>query len=265
MTSPKTNRHCERSEAISRNNSLFQSPLLYDSQYHTLTKDIRFYTKLAQQTGGPVLELGVGTGRIALAILKAGIPLTGIDISTEMLKVAEENLKSFSSILSLQNASFSDFELKEKFNLIFGGFNSLHHLNNLEDFEKLLIRVHRHLLPKGIFAFDLINPQSHLLEDQTKPILRERFYDEKSSSTCEVWETSRYDPNTQFKTYIWKYRWENGREENQTLTHRFFFPNEIQQLIQNSKFHIFHHMGDFNGGGFSGVSPKQIFVLCLGK
>jgi ubiquinone/menaquinone biosynthesis C-methylase UbiE len=265
MTSPKTNRHCERSEAISTNNSLFQSPLLYDSQYHTLTKDIRFYTKLAQQAGGPVLELGVGTGRIALAILKAGIPLTGIDISTKMLKVAEENLKSFSSILSLKNANFSDFELKEKFNLIFGGFNSLHHLKILQDFEKLLTQVRKHLSPKGTFAFDLINPQSHLLEDQTKPILRERFYDENTSSTCEVWETSQYNSNTQSKTYAWKYRWENGREENQTLTHRFFFPNEIQQLIQNSKFQILQHMGDLDGCGFSVVSPKQIFVLRSGK
>jgi ubiquinone/menaquinone biosynthesis C-methylase UbiE len=50
--------------------------------------DIAFYDRLARATGGPVLELGCGTGRIALALAQAGLSVTGVDISTGMLALA---------------------------------------------------------------------------------------------------------------------------------------------------------------------------------
>jgi len=241
-------------------NSLFQNPLLYDSQYQTLTKDIRFYTKLAKQTGGPVLELGMGTGRIAHSILEAGIPLSGVDVSEEMLAAAKEYLKPFSNICKIQKASFSDFQLEERFKLIFSGFNSLHHLTDIDDFQKLLFRVRDHLQPEGLFVFDIINPHPSFLKNQIEQVLRERYFDEQILSVCEVWETYEYDWKTQRKSHQWEYRWENGRKESQTLTHRLFFPEEIQRSLELSKFKIIQHAGDFDGAGFSTISPKQIFV-----
>ena len=217
------------------NNSLFQNPLLYDSQYQTLTKDIRFYTKLAKQTGGPVLELGIGTGRIAYSILKTGIPLTGIDVSDEMLTTAKEYLKPFSTLCKIQKAGFDNFQFEECFKLIFSGFNSLHHLKDNHDFQKLLLRVRDHLKPEGLFAFDIINPHPSFLKNQMEPVLRERFFDEQTSCACEVWETYEYNPKTKLKSQHWEYRWENGKKESRTLTHQLFFPEEIQNILKQSK------------------------------
>jgi 2-polyprenyl-3-methyl-5-hydroxy-6-metoxy-1,4-benzoquinol methylase len=50
--------------------------------------DVAFYERLAQETGGPVLELACGTGRIALALAEKGLDVTGVDISDGMLTVA---------------------------------------------------------------------------------------------------------------------------------------------------------------------------------
>jgi SAM-dependent methyltransferase len=242
-------------------NSLFQNPILYQNQYHTYTKDIAFYNHLAQEEEGRVLELGIGTGRLTESILKAGISVVGIDNSTEMLRLAKENLKDYSNNLTLKQSAFSDFCFPEKFSLIFGGFNTLHHLNSLDEFSNLLIRSCKHLLTKGIFAFDLINPHPRMLLDSKHPILREIFFDERYLCACEIWETSEYDAKSQIKKHHWSYYWKNGIMENRTLTHRIFFPEEILGILDHSFVVNKQLYGDFNKSEFSTFSPKQIYVL----
>src|SRR5215218_5176508 len=63
---------------------------LYDPWSRSVTEDIPFYVEEALRAGGPVLELGVGTGRIAVPIAQAGIDVIGIDSSEGMLAVARE-------------------------------------------------------------------------------------------------------------------------------------------------------------------------------
>src|SRR5262245_5340759 len=65
----------------------------YDAQYAILrdpSGDVAFYSGLATQTGGPVLELGCGTGRVLLPIARTGIACTGVDPSEQMLRVLRE-------------------------------------------------------------------------------------------------------------------------------------------------------------------------------
>jgi ubiquinone/menaquinone biosynthesis C-methylase UbiE len=68
---------------------------LYDPWSVTVVEDIPFYVALAEEAGGPVVELGVGTGRVAIPTAQAGIPVIGVDSSLGMLQVAaaraEEN------------------------------------------------------------------------------------------------------------------------------------------------------------------------------
>lgn len=68
-------------------------PDYYDWTSTGLDHDITYYTELAKQQGGPVLELGCGTGRCTLAIAREGIPVVGLDLSEPMLKRAEKRLK----------------------------------------------------------------------------------------------------------------------------------------------------------------------------
>src|SRR5581483_5822160 len=63
---------------------------IYDPWSRSVVEDVAFYVELAKESGGPVLELGVGTGRIAIPTAAAGIEVVGIDTSPGMLEVARE-------------------------------------------------------------------------------------------------------------------------------------------------------------------------------
>src|SRR5882724_1575640 len=63
---------------------------LYDPWSRSVVEDVSFYVEEAVRSGGPVLELGVGTGRIAVPIAAAGIEIVGVDLSTGMLEVAHD-------------------------------------------------------------------------------------------------------------------------------------------------------------------------------
>jgi SAM-dependent methyltransferase len=240
---------------------LFDDPSLYDAQYHTLTKDIRFYQKLAKQTGGPVLELAVGTGRIASAILKEEIPLVGLDVSLAMLGAARKKLRPFREHCRLIKGSYSKFQLKQKFPLIFCAFNGLQHAYRSEELVQAFRCIRQHLRPKGVFAFDLFNPRLDWLQDrESTPILRERFFDENLNQACDLWETYEYDRATQIKRCYWEYRWADGRSQKRMLNVRVYFPQELMVLIEKAGLKVVKHFGDVDGSPFSSVSPKQIFV-----
>lgn len=259
--------------------SVYADAGLYDAQYGTLTKDVRFYRDLAVESGGPVLELAVGTGRIAAAIVKEGIALTGIDASPEMLEAARAKFRDvgrsppFAPRGVKRPASgtegrprlligdFRNFDLGGKFPLIICGFNALHHVMRQEELLDVFRCVRRHLEPGGAFAFDLFHPRlERLRERMDEAEMDQRFFDERCGLTCEIWATYTYDRATQIKRCVHEYRWADGRIQRETLTIRIFFPEELMELVKSAGLDVERRLGDFDGSAFSEVSPKQILV-----
>ena len=72
----------------------YADPLYYTKTYKERTHDVEYYAKLAKRSKGPVLEYGIGNGRVALAIAKAGVQVTGIDLSQPMLDSLGATLKT---------------------------------------------------------------------------------------------------------------------------------------------------------------------------
>jgi ubiquinone/menaquinone biosynthesis C-methylase UbiE len=62
----------------------------YDRWCRSVTEDIAFYTDLALESGGPVLEIGVGSGRVAVPVALTGVPVVGVDASPVMLDLARK-------------------------------------------------------------------------------------------------------------------------------------------------------------------------------
>src|SRR5438093_10538776 len=94
---------------------------LYDFAYGDYSEDTDFYLNLARATGGPILELGAGTGRVAFPLAKAGYRVTGIDTSPSMLRKAAEKLKAARlkpGQLSFAEADMTSFALDERFTLV---------------------------------------------------------------------------------------------------------------------------------------------------
>src|SRR5215475_12662699 len=132
----------------------------YDAEYAVIrdpSGDRAFYAELARASGGPVLELGCGTGRVLLPIAEQGIPCVGLDLSKNMLDVLRA--KGPPPSLSLVQASMTGFDLGgARFPLIFAAFRAFQHLCTVEEQLAALGCIRRHLAPGGTFAFDVFAP-----------------------------------------------------------------------------------------------------------
>jgi len=122
-------------------------------------QDAPFYLDLAREHGGKALELGVGTARLAIQLARAGVDIWGIDNSTHMLKAAKAKLAKeqpdVRKHIHLTLADARNFDLKERFGLVYFPSFSFDHLLTPNDQASALRCVLRHLRPRGAFAFDL--------------------------------------------------------------------------------------------------------------
>src|SRR5437868_14285147 len=134
----------------------FADPANYDIEDSSDT-GVAFYTALAQETGGPVLELACGTGRVSIPIARLGIPVTGLDIVPGMLDRARS--KSAGLAARWVEGDARTFSLGEQFGLVFLTGNAFQAFLTRADQEALLGRVHAHLLDECLFAFETRNPR----------------------------------------------------------------------------------------------------------
>jgi SAM-dependent methyltransferase len=131
---------------------------LYDPWSASVVEDVPFYLERARRSGGPVLELGVGTGRLAIPIAADGIEVIGVDASEGMLEVARERAALAGAELDLRFGDFRDPPVEGRFPLVTIPFRSLLHMQTDEDRRAVVRAVHRLLEPDGTFIFDVFSP-----------------------------------------------------------------------------------------------------------
>ena len=140
---------------------------LYDPWSVSVTEDVEFYVEEAQKAGSPVVELGVGTGRIAVPTAAAGIRVIGVDSSPGMLEVCREaaELAGVAGLLDLRLGEVEAPPVDERVGLVTCPFRSFLHL--LDDDARLrALRAARELLvPGGRFVFDVFAPSAADIAD----------------------------------------------------------------------------------------------------
>ncbi|MBM4117035.1 class I SAM-dependent methyltransferase [bacterium] len=143
-------------------------------------RDLEFYRALAAAAGGPVLELGCGTGRVMLPMLRAGAEVCGIDSSRGMLAVCVEKIarepETVRRRAHLLLADMRNFALGRRFALAVAPFRSFQHLLTVEDELACLACVRAHLNTGGRLVLDLFNPSLRFLIDPN----REEVLDEEA-------------------------------------------------------------------------------------
>lgn len=136
----------------------------YDAAYKLVQDkvDLPFYLDLAVKSGGPVLEIACGTGRILLPTARKGIRISGIDASPDQLRVLRNKLalesKAVRNLVDVRQADMRDFDLNRKFRLITIPFRPMQHMYTLEDQIRALSAAKRHLAPDGLLAFNVFFP-----------------------------------------------------------------------------------------------------------
>ena len=126
---------------------------VYDAWASDMTEDVAHYVSLAREADGPIVELMVGSGRVAIAVVReTGKPVLGIDSSPAMLEIARERAEGLP--LELRLGDVRDLELEEPAALIYVPFRSLLHLHGWHEKRRVFERVAASLRPGGRFAFN---------------------------------------------------------------------------------------------------------------
>jgi ubiquinone/menaquinone biosynthesis C-methylase UbiE len=245
--------------------NLYENSWLYDL-IHDKAPDgieVSFYERQIEKYGSPVLELACGSGNYLVTLSQNDVEISGLDISDNMLHAAERRAENQDIETNLINADMRDFDLGQKFALIFIAGNSLQHLNTYEDVRMCFESVKRHLEPDGRFIVEVFNPSLSLLNRPPD----ERFFvgEYKTENGWVVLsENVRYDAATQINHLNWHYKNQFMKEEQTgSFTKRQFFPQEFDLLFALNGFRVEHKFGNFDETEFSSHSPKQIVVAGL--
>ncbi|SDR11346.1 class I SAM-dependent methyltransferase [Natronobacterium texcoconense] len=131
----------------------------YDANYEDQEiGDVEFYVNLAQEVDGPVLEVGCGTGRIYLDLLRAGVDAYGIDISEEMLAILEQKADEADLTPSVRQSDMTDFVPTRKYELIIVPFRTFLHNVTIADQKAALRQLREALVPDGRLVLNFFVP-----------------------------------------------------------------------------------------------------------
>ncbi|OGS07558.1 MAG: hypothetical protein A2270_09850 [Elusimicrobia bacterium RIFOXYA12_FULL_51_18] len=241
---------------------VYWDAVLYDAEDKQSQNDLSFYLAAAKKARGPVLELACGTGRLTLALARAGINIAGLDVSQAMLEQARKKAVKEGLKADLIRGDARSFRLKRKFKLIFIPFNSMQHLSDLSSLERFFASVRAHLAPGGRFMLDVFNPHPHyLVRDSEERLPVSCYKDPRGKEQILVEEQYSYDRAAQVSRITWHYIRGRKRFASKRLNMRCFFPQELDALLRYNGFKILKKYGDFNLEPFTGASSKQI-VIC---
>lgn len=140
---------------------------IYDPWSRSVTEDVGFYVEEALASGGPVVELAVGTGRIAVPIACSGVPVIGVDSSPEMLSVAAEAAAAggVTELVDLRIGDLRDPPVSERVPLVIIPFRSLLHMETEAEKLRALGAARDLLGPEGRLVFDVFAPDRDDIEE----------------------------------------------------------------------------------------------------
>jgi ubiquinone/menaquinone biosynthesis C-methylase UbiE len=128
---------------------------IYDRWSAHMTEDVGFYVELARESEGPLVELAVGNGRVAIPVAReTGRRVLGIDSSAAMLEQARERVSDAGVEVELRLGDMRELELEDPAGLIYVPFRSLGHLPTWADRRRVFERAYQSLRPGGRFAWN---------------------------------------------------------------------------------------------------------------
>lgn len=160
---------------------------IYDEWAQEMTADVPFYVELAREADGPIVELAVGNGRVAIPVAReTGRKLIGIDRSQSMLAQARERVAEAGLDVELREQDMREFELEEPAALIYCPFRALLHLPTWADRRRVFERVAGALRPGGRFAWNVF-----VFDPMIAASLADRLGRRPDGKT---WVWTEYDP-----------------------------------------------------------------------
>ena len=213
---------------------------LYDPWSASVVEDVDFYVEEALASGGPVVELGVGTGRIAVPTAQAGVSVIGVDSSQGMLDVAAElaRERGVAGLVDLRLGDLRDPPVEERAPLVTCPFRALLHMTTDADRLAALRAAHRLLEPDGRFVFDVFAPGADDIADTDG-----RWIEREP----EIYERADWDADTRTLTLSVR-----SGEAASTMSLAWLSPPEWQELLERAGFAVDALYGWFDRRPFVG-------------
>lgn len=215
-------------------------------------RDVAFWQRLARAQDGTVLELGCGTGRIAVPVARAGARIVGIDRSAEMLARARKRVVRgrLQRRLALVRGDIRDlpFTRGTKFSAVLAAYGILQSLTRERDLTRTLASVARVLRRGGLFAIDVVPDLPKWDEYSNRVSLTGRH---GRHSTLTLVETVRQNRAKRLTIFDQEYRERRGdqrRVHRFSLTFRTLTVPQLTRRLDRAGFRMLAVLGDYQGG-----------------
>jgi SAM-dependent methyltransferase len=231
--------------------SVYEDAALYDLVLGGLDFDLAFWLDVGRGAGGPVLEIGCGTGRVLLPLLEAGVDADGVDLFPAMLERARAKAAAKGLKPRLVAGDMRDFTMPRRYARVICPFNAFAHADGAEPQIATLRCAREHLDAGGAFVLHMSLPSpAYWLEPDGDPVLEVETRDPATGNTVQLWDTRFKDPVTQRQ---------RSRNEIRTLApdgrpiatrrtasvQRWVYPAELELLFRIAGFHRWELFGGF--------------------
>ena len=232
--------------------------------------DVPFFVDAARESGGPVLEIGSGTGRVLIPTAQAGIDIIGLDASPAMLAICRRDLAKepveVQNRVRLVEGDMRAFDLGRRFALVTLPFRPFQHLVTVEEQLACLGCIRRHLAPHGRLILDLFNPSLEALTQPTGVDTTESEFSlpdgRRVTRGFRIVERDRAN-QVNYVEMFYDVTHPDGRLER--LTHefsmRYLFRFEAEHLLARAGFSVQQVYGGYDKKPFGSVYPGELILV----
>ena len=238
----------------------------YDADYGRFRDDVPFYHAMAQRTGGPILELMCGTGRLLEPLARAGYHVTGVDVSPQLLSIARHKLANagLQHHVTLVEADVRLEIPAGPFAMAIVGLNSFMHLETVDDQLAVLRHVHQVLEPGGVLVLDLYNPDPRELVRHNGEMLLDKTFTLDDGAQVQKFVVQSADLAAQINHVMFIYD-ETGTDGNVRRTTlpfamRWLYRYELEHLLARAGFLVEAVYGSYDLDEFDSASELMLTV-----
>lgn len=245
------------------------SARLYDiDNRDNLTADIPFYFDYAKKQNGEILELGCGTGRVALQLAAKGFAVTGLDLSQQMLEVFGEKLakqRSLAEKITLVHSNMANFGLDKKFGMIIAPFRAFQAVTDDINIDNSFNCIRDHLTDDGIFIVNVFNPRPVMDESWCYPetVQWERLDETTGNYVVKKHWGDKIDTINQiiYPHFAFEVSYANGEKERITddLKLKYYYHNQLKERIEKAGMKITEEYSWYDK---SPIGGREIIFVC---
>lgn len=258
--------------------NIYIDPAFYDLEYDVRSDDIPFYKEQCHQISKVVkdpivLELGCGTGRVAIPLAKEGFKVTGIDNHRGMLDLAIK--KAGDVKVDFVQADFTSFNLETKVDIVLMPYNAFQHIHDDNDVSKFFKNLKKYMNKGCRFIMEVMNPLDDDLSrgpDDFAPF--DAFYvkkepdgslvrvnkDDSDAKILVIEDTVVFDPITKVANYKLYYSLDGEDLFTKRIDLRMYQEKELKELVMFNDFNVLNIFGDFNKNPLKYDSQSMVIL-----